>query len=684
MSTPKSLAQIMDRMNVLRQALHEHNYRYYVLDNPSIPDAEYDKLFQELLSLEAEYPVLHSLDSPTMRVGAPPLKLFAEVQHTVPMLSLDNAFSEQSVYDFDARIRERLKALGIPTNHENALRYSCEPKLDGLAVSLLYEDGIFVQGATRGDGSVGEQITENLRTVSAIPLKLRASGLKWVEVRGEVFMPKAAFLALNQEAEVKGEKPFANPRNAAAGSLRQLNSQITAKRSLGFFAYGLARCEDELNNGMGKTHSQNLARLREWGFPISPEVTCVQGVENCLAYYAAVQAKRAQLPYEIDGVVYKVDSLDLQQKLGFVSRAPRWAIAHKFPAEEMLSEVLDIEFQVGRTGALTPVSRLKPVFVGGVTVSNATLHNMDEVERKDIRIHDTVIVRRAGDVIPEVVSVVLDQRPKNTRRVQLPSHCPVCGSDVEKLEGEAIARCTGGLGCAAQCKESIRHFASRRALNIEGLGDKIVNALVDVGFVKTVADLYELKAEDLAQLERMGQKSADKLVAAIQKSKNTTFAKFLYALGIREVGEATALSLSMHFSDCHTIESVSEETLQQIQDIGPVVAAHIHTFFKQAHNLEVIERLLKIGVTWPVLAKEKVNTDSAVFGKTFVLTGTLSTLSREDAKERLIALGAKISESVSKKTNYVVVGDSPGSKRAKAETLGVPILEEEAFLKLIQ
>ncbi len=680
----KKSSEIASQINALRLALHEHNYRYYVLDNPSIPDAEYDKLFHELLSLETKNPDLQSMDSPTMRVGAPPLKLFAEVQHTIPMLSLDNAFTEQSVYDFDVRIRERLQAEGIPTQYENLLRYSCEPKLDGLAVSLLYEDGIFVQGATRGDGSVGEQITENLRTVSAIPLKLRVSGLKWLEVRGEVFMPKAAFLALNQEAEAKGEKLFANPRNAAAGSLRQLNSQITAKRSLSFFAYSLARCEDESAKSMGKTHTQNLEKLREWGFPISPEVMCVQGIENCLAYYAAVQAKRGQLPYEIDGVVYKVDSIDLQQKLGFVSRAPRWAIAHKFPAEEMLTEVLDIEFQVGRTGALTPVSRLKPVFVGGVTVSNATLHNMDEVERKDIRIHDTVIVRRAGDVIPEVVSVILDQRPKHTRRIKLPSHCPVCGSDIEKLEGEAIARCTGGLGCAAQCKESIRHFASRRAMNIEGLGDKIVNALVDVGWVKSVADLYDLKAEDLAQLERMGEKSAEKLVGAIQKSKSTTFAKFLYALGIREVGEATALSLSLHFSDCDTIENTSEESLQQIQDIGPVVAAHIHTFFKQPHNLEVIERLLKIGITWPLLVKEKINTDSPVFGKTFVLTGTLSTLSREDAKERLITLGAKLSESVSKKTNYVVVGDAPGSKKVKAETLGVPILEEEAFLKLIQ
>jgi len=683
MSTSKSLAQVSKHIEALRKALHEHNYRYYVLDNPTIPDAEYDKLFHELLRLETEFPALQRLDSPTMRVGAAPLKLFPEVAHVVPMLSLDNAFSAQAVHDFDTRVRDRLQAQGIPTTHENLIRYCCEPKLDGLAVSLLYEDGIFVQGATRGDGSVGEQITENLRTVSAIPLKLRVSGLKWVEIRGEVFMPKAAFLALNQEAEAKGEKLFANPRNAAAGSLRQLNSSITAKRSLGFFAYGLARCEDALNIGMGKTHSGNLERLREWGFPVSPEVGCVEGADNCLAYHTVLQAKRPQLPYEIDGVVYKVDSLSLQEKLGFVSRAPRWAIAHKFPAEEMLTEVLDIQFQVGRTGALTPVARLKPVFVGGVTVSNATLHNMDEMERKDIRIHDTVVIRRAGDVIPEVVSVILDQRPPHAKRVKLLKHCPVCGSDVEKLEGEAVARCTGGLGCAAQRKESIRHFASRRALNIEGLGDKVITSLVDVGWVKSVADLYDLQVEALSQLERMGQKSAEKLIEAIQKSKKTTFAKFLYALGIREVGEATALSLSMYFNDCDAIQQTSEAALQKIQDIGPIVAAHIHTFFKQAHNREVIERLLAVGIVWPVVSKRVVNVDSRVAGKTFVLTGTLGTLTREDAKERLIALGAKISESVSKKTDYVVVGDSPGSKRAKAEALGVTILEESEFLKFI-
>lgn len=675
-------SQVIERIEKLRNVLNEHNYRYYVLDNPTIPDAQYDQLFQELLSLEEQYPDLRRLDSPTLRVGAPPLKLFSEVTHAVPMLSLDNAFTEQTVRDFDTRIRERLQVTALEPIEKIA--YTCEPKIDGLAVSLVYEKGIFVQGATRGDGATGEQITENLRTVSAIPLVLRQtiggeSIPALLEVRGEVYMPKAAFLALNQKAEEKGEKIFANPRNAAAGSIRQLNSHITAQRSLGFFAYALARCEIQ-----GKTHSENLKQLKEWGFPISPEVRVVEGIEGCLDYYARVQTKRAQLPYEIDGVVYKVDDLNLQEKLGFISRAPRWAVAHKFPAEEMLSEVLDIEFQVGRTGALTPVARLKPVVVGGVTVSNATLHNMDEIQRKDIRVHDIVIVRRAGDVIPEVVSVIADQRPLHAKSVSLPKHCPVCGSDIEKLEGEAIARCTGGLGCVAQSKESIRHFASRRAMNIEGLGDKIVTLLVDVGLVKSVADLYDLCVEDITPLERMGEKSAVNLIDSIQKSKKTTFNKFLYALGIREVGETTARSLSMHFSDCDAIQKTSEESLQEIQDIGPIVAAHIHTFFQQAHNLEVIQRLLKAGITWPVSACEKPDESKKLLGKTFVLTGTLQSLTRENAKEQLIALGANVSESVSKKTSYVVVGDNAGSKLAKAESLGVGILTEADLLELFR
>lgn len=670
------------RIETLKKALNEHNYRYYVLDSPTIPDSEYDKLFRELLALEKEHPELQSLDSPTLRVGARPLKLFPEVVHAVPMLSLDNAFSEQVVRDFDTRIRERLKTTGFKDADEIA--YTCEPKIDGLAVSLLYENGIFVQGATRGDGTTGEQITENLRTVSAIPLVLRQTTKgeaipKLLEVRGEVYMPKSAFLALNKAAEEKGEKVFANPRNAAAGSIRQLNSQITAGRALGFFAYALARPALQ-----EKTHSQNLYQLQDWGFPISPEVRVVTGINECLEYFSDMQLKRNGLPYEIDGVVYKVDSLNLQEKLGFISRAPRWAVAHKFPAEEMLTEVLDIEFQVGRTGALTPVARLKPVLVGGVTVSNATLHNMDEIQRKDIRIHDIVIVRRAGDVIPEVVSVIGEARPLQAQSVSLPKHCPICGSDVEKLEGEAIARCTGGLGCVAQSKESIRHFASRRAMNIEGLGDKIVTLLVDVGLVKSVADLYDLNVEDIASLERMGEKSATNLIQAIQKSKKTTFNKFLYALGIREVGETTARSLSTHFNDCKAIQTVSEENLQEIPDIGPVVAAHIHTFFKQTHNLEVIQRLLKAGIIWPQTMHKKLTETKRFLGKTFVLTGTLNALTREEAKEKLIELGATVSDSVSKKTSYVVVGDNAGAKLTKAQGLGIPILTETELLALLK
>lgn len=670
-------SSVIERIAMLRNCLNEHSYRYYVLDSPTIPDSEYDTLFQELMTLEKQYPTLHSVDSPTLRVGAPALKMFPEVVHAVPMLSLDNAFTEQVVNDFDVRIRERLIAQGLSIADLQSLTYSCEPKLDGLAVSLLYEHGIFVQGATRGDGTIGEQITENLRTVSAIPLVLRGTYPNLLEVRGEVFMPKAAFAELNRQAAIKGEKQFANPRNAAAGSLRQLNSEITASRSLGFFAYSLARGELQ-----GKTHSENLSLLKQWGFPVSPEVSKVKGIQGCLDYYIEIQKKRSQLPYEIDGVVYKVDSLSLQEMLGFISRAPRWAVAHKFPAEEMLTEILDIEFQVGRTGAITPVARLKPVFVGGVTVSNATLHNMDEIQRKDIRVHDIVVVRRAGDVIPEVVSVISDQRPSNAWSIQLPKQCPICGSDIEKLEDEAIARCTGGLGCAAQCKEAIRHFASRRAMNIEGLGDKIITLLIEEGLVQTVADLYHLKLEPLTELERMGEKSATKLIEAIQKSKKTTFNKFLYALGIREVGETTARSLSMHFNDCDAIQQASEEGLQTIPDIGPVVAAHIYHFFKQRHNLEVIRGLLAAGIHWPEVSS--LESSSVLMGKTFVLTGTLQTLTREEAKEKLLVLGAKLSESVSKKTDYVVVGDSPGSKFAKAQSLGVRLLTESELLELLK
>lgn len=663
-----------NRAKALRSELNEHNYRYYVLDAPTVPDAAYDILFQELQQLELQYPALKTMDSPTQRVGAPPRKDFPEVTHVVPMLSLDNAFSEESVQDFDKRIHARLKTEGV-------IQYTCEPKLDGLAVTLLYENGIFVMGATRGDGVSGEQITENLRTISAIPLKLQGTKIPLLlEVRGEVFMPTAGFETLNKNAIAKGEKQFANPRNAAAGSLRQLDSQITAKRPLNFFAYAIARVEG-LDQEF-ESQSESLNQLHQWGFPICPENQVAQGVWGCLAFYHVLMERRHSLPYQIDGIVYKVDNLDLQRQLGFVSRAPRFAIAHKFPAEEAITELLDVDFQVGRTGALTPVARLKPVFVGGVTISNATLHNMDEIERKNICIHDIVIVRRAGDVIPEVASSIIERRPSHAKQIALPTQCPVCGSDVIREAGEAAARCMGGLGCSAQQKEAILHFSARRAMNIDGLGSKIVDQLVDVGLVKTVADIYKLNIDVLSQLERMGLKSAENLIESINKSKKTTFPRFLFALGIREVGETTAQVLASHFPDLEAIRVADEVVLQAVPDIGPVVAAHIVMFFRQLDNLEVIQQLCASGVYWPAPTRKSI-AEQPLKDQTFVLTGTLTSLSREHAKERLQALGAKISESVSKKTNYVVVGESPGSKLAKAESLGVKILDEDQFLAIL-
>lgn len=663
-----------NRAKALRSELNEHNYRYYVLDAPTVPDAAYDILFQELQQLELQYPALKTMDSPTQRVGAPPRKDFPEVTHVVPMLSLDNAFSEESVQDFDKRIHARLKTEGV-------IQYTCEPKLDGLAVTLLYENGIFVMGATRGDGVSGEQITENLRTISAIPLKLQGTKIPLLlEVRGEVFMPTAGFETLNKNAIAKGEKQFANPRNAAAGSLRQLDSQITAKRPLNFFAYAIARVEG-LDQEF-ESQSESLNQLHQWGFPICPENQVAQGVWGCLAFYHVLMERRHSLPYQIDGIVYKVDNLDLQRQLGFVSRAPRFAIAHKFPAEEAITELLDVDFQVGRTGALTPVARLKPVFVGGVTISNATLHNMDEIERKNICIHDIVIVRRAGDVIPEVASSIIERRPSHAKQIALPTQCPVCGSDVIREAGEAAARCMGGLGCSAQQKEAILHFSARRAMNIDGLGSKIVDQLVDVGLVKTVADIYKLNIDVLSQLERMGLKSAENLIESINKSKKTTFPRFLFALGIREVGETTAQVLASHFPDLEAIRVADEVVLQAVPDIGPVVAAHIVMFFRQPDNLEVIQQLCASGVYWPAPTRKSI-AEQPLKDQTFVLTGTLTSLSREHAKERLQALGAKISESVSKKTNYVVVGESPGSKLAKAESLGVKILDEDQFLAIL-
>ncbi|HEB59274.1 MAG TPA: NAD-dependent DNA ligase LigA [Gammaproteobacteria bacterium] len=669
MPAPKDIAA---RATQLREEINYHNYRYYVLDDPQIPDAEYDRLLRELQDIESRYPELITPDSPTQRVGAAPLSEFAEVRHEVPMLSLGNAFSEEEVHDFDRRVRERLQV--------ESVEYTAEPKLDGLAVSLRYEDGLLVQAATRGDGYTGEDITQNVRTIETIPLRLLDRQPPAVlEVRGEVLMSKAGFEALNARQREAGEKLFANPRNAAAGSLRQLDPRITAQRPLEFFCYALGKVE---GMQLPDRHDAVLARLRDMGIRVNREIRTVAGIEHCLAYYRDILARRDKLPYEIDGVVYKVNRLDWQERLGFVSRAPRWAIAHKFPAQEELTVVEAIDVQVGRTGAVTPVARLKPVFVGGVTVSNATLHNQDEIDRLDVRVGDTVIVRRAGDVIPEVVAVIKERRKGRPRRFHMPTHCPVCGSEIVRLEGEAVARCTGGLYCAAQRRESIKHFASRRAMDIEGLGDKLVEQLDEHGLIHDVADLYALRAEDVARLERMGEKSAENLIVAIEKSKRTTLPRFLFALGIRLVGEATALTLARHYGTLEAIEAASVEDLQTVPDIGPAVAESIHAFFHEAHNLEVIEKLRQRGVSWPTMEKPPAGAQPLA-GRTFVLTGTLSGMTRDEAKAALQVLGAKVSGSVSKKTDYVVAGEAAGSKLARAEALGVKVLDEDEFRALL-
>lgn len=660
------------RATELREQINYHNWRYHVIDSPVISDAEFDRLMQELQLLEQRYRELATLDSPTRRVGAAPLKAFAEVRHEVPMLSLDNAFDEADVLDFERRIREKLG--------RDDIEYVVEPKLDGLAISLIYENGVLVRAATRGDGYAGEDVTHNVRTIRHIPLKLTGSGFPArFEVRGEVFMPKRNFLALNQRALQSGEKVFVNPRNAAAGSLRQLDSRITATRQLAFFCYGHGVYPE---SELPQRQQELFERFGAWGLPVSPEIRVVQGVRGCLAYYRGLLARRHELRFEIDGVVYKVSRFDWQDELGYVARAPRWAIAHKFPAEEATTRVVAIDVQVGRTGALTPVARLEPVFVGGVTVTNATLHNADEVHRKDIRVGDTVFVRRAGDVIPEVVKSVPELRPADASVFVMPIHCPVCGSDVETAPGEAIARCSGGLYCPAQHKEAIKHFASRRALDIEGLGDKLVDHLLEQQLVDTVADLFSLKVDDLAELERMGKKSAENLVAALEKSKQTTLSRFLYALGIREVGEVTAQILANHFRTLDHIMTADETALQQVPDVGPTMAHHIATFFQQPHNREVIQKLLDAGVRWEETTETPQN-EQRLRGKVFVLTGTLDSMPRDEAKARLQALGAKVTGSVSKKTDYVVAGADPGSKLAKAAELGVEILDEARLLALL-
>lgn len=661
----------MQRAAELRDNIDYHNYRYYSLDDPVVPDSEYDRLLRELESLEKQYPELVTPQSPTQRVGAAPAESFGEIVHTVPMLSLANAFEEQELIDFDRRVRERLEV--------DQVEYAAETKLDGLAASIRYEDGVLVSGATRGDGSRGEDVTQNIRTIKSVPLHLRGDDFPRVlEARGEVFMTDQGFRRLNEEQARREEKAYANPRNAAAGGLRQLDPRITARRPLTMYCYGVG---DVREGWLPGTHAGILARLKHWGLRVSPEGAVVQGVDGCRDYYAEILARRESLGYAIDGVVFKVNDVAEQERLGAVSRAPRWAIAYKFPAEEALTQVRAIDVQVGRTGTLTPVARLEPVQVGGVTVTNATLHNQDEVDRKDVRVGDTVVVRRAGDVIPEVARVVKDRRPRRTRRFYLPDRCPVCDSEVIRIEGEAAARCSGGLYCPAQRKQAIWHFASRRAMDIEGLGEKLVDQLVDADLVHSILDLYSLTEEQVSTLERMGKKSAANLIAAIAKSRDTTLARFLFALAIRDVGEATALSLAMHFGDLAPLRAAGEEVLQEVADVGPVVARQILSFFAEPHNQEVLDGLAKL-VRWPAQAPKNAG-EAPLAGKRFVITGTLDSMSRDEAKRSLQALGAKVSGSVSGKTDYLVAGANPGSKRAKAETLEVTILDEDALLKLI-
>ncbi len=664
------------RVETLREQIRHHNYRYHVLDDPEVPDAEYDRLMRELQGLEADFPDLVTPDSPTQRVGDQPVDGFQTVTHAVPMLSLDNAFSDEEVADFDRKVRERLER----ESDDAPVRYAAEPKLDGVAVSLLYERGRLVRGATRGDGTTGEDITHNVRTIDAVPLVLRGEGFPAVlEVRGEVFMPKAGFAAYNERAAAAGEKTFVNPRNAAAGSLRQLDPKLTAERPLDIYVYSVGQTD---GGKLPNAHSEILDLLQTWGLKTCPERDVVEGAAGCVAYYEAVGRKRERLPYEIDGIVYKVDSIADQRELGFVSRAPRWAIAHKFPAQEELTVLKDVEFQIGRTGALTPVARLEPVFVGGVTVSNVTLHNMDELERKDVRIGDTVVVRRAGDVIPEIVSVVASRRPKDAQKVELPERCPVCDSPVEREDGEAVARCTGGRDCPAQVIEGLKHFVSRRALDIEGLGAVLIEQLVNAGRLKNAADIFSLEKDELAQLERMGEKSAENVIGSVEESKTTTLARLLFGLGIREVGESTAQSLASHYGGLDAVARASEEELQSVDDVGPIVASRIREYFDDPLNRELTDSLRDHGLHWPETEPGKEQ-DGSLSGKTFVLTGTLPSMTRDEAKDLIQAKGGKVTGSVSGKTSYLVAGAKAGSKLAKAEKLGIEILDETALQELL-
>lgn len=674
-----SLAEAKEQIQKLKEELQQHNYQYYVLDSPSVPDSHYDKLFQQLLSLEKQFPQLLTIDSPSQRVGGEALAAFAQIQHKVPMLSLDNVFDAEGFKAFDKRIKDR-----INLKEKETISYACEPKLDGLAISLRYEQGILISAATRGDGQIGEDITLNARTIATIPLKLRGDNFPAVlEVRGEVLMSKTGFEKLNANARLNNEKVFANPRNAAAGSLRQLDSSITAKRPLEIFCYGLGEISNENPNfQMPESQYAMMQRLASWGFRINKLLRVEQGVEACEAYYQQIMQQRATLPYEIDGVVFKVDSYVLQKRLGFLARAPRWAIAYKFPAQEALTQLLNVDFQVGRTGAITPVARLEPVNVGGVVVSNATLHNLDEIARLDIREGDTVVVYRAGDVIPKVVSVVKEKRTPNAKKISIPSSCPACGAAIERLENEAIIRCSAPNTCSAQQKELIKHFASRKAMDIDGLGDKLVEQLVDEGLLNNVADLYQLNQDVLVSLERLAEKSANNLLKALEKSKLTTLPKFLFALGIREVGEATAQNLAKHFLSLEKIMKASQAELEQVEDVGPVVASSVENYFRQTENLHMIEKLIAAGIHWPAI--QAVDSASQILlGKTFVITGTLSRLSRTEAKEQLQALGAKVSGSVSANTDCLVAGEAAGSKLTKAEALGIKIINENELLKLL-
>lgn len=662
------------KIEQLRETLHHHGIRYYVEDNPEITDAEYDRLIRELIKLESDNPEFASDSSPSMRVGGKPLEGFTQIKHEIPMLSLDNAFDDAELESFHKKITARLDQ---KTNET----YCCEPKLDGLAVSLLYENGILVQAATRGDGATGENITANVKTIKSIPLKLR--GESWpqrIEVRGEVFMLLDGFNAFNEKALKNGTKPFANPRNAAAGSLRQLDSKVTATRPLSFYAYSVGVVEGALPD----SHYQRFLTLKSWGLPICPETKVVEGLKQVKDYYQDILQRRDQLAYEIDGVVIKVDDIKLQEELGFVARAPRWAIAYKFPAQEEMTQLNGVEFQVGRTGAITPVAKLEPVYVGGVTVSNATLHNADEIERLDIHIGDTVIVRRAGDVIPKIVGVVPDRRPESAKLVRYPERCPVCGSDLERVEGEAVTRCTGGLICQAQRTEALKHFVSRKAMDVDGLGVKVIEQLVEREMVQTPVDLFKLTPGVLTVLDRMGPKSAQNIVNALEASKETTLPRFLYSLGIREVGEATAQNLAQHFKTLDKVRKATKDELIEVPDVGQIVAEHIVHFFAQENNLKVIEELVLKGINWPDVAPEPENYSQPLKGKTVVITGTFSQINRNDAKVALQRLGAKVAGSVSKKTDILFAGEAAGSKLAKAQELGVDVQNEAQLVQYIE